>query len=131
MVKYVAMLIDPMQREKHFTFEDPRATTMDPSGSKFSTQEWLDAVENAREIAQSTPTSQFQSYSGGSFGAEDDSFGGDAATPPTVGGGGHPHHLKHSLRKAATEDESSRGMGGLGRKRFSKRHSKSGLAAVF
>lgn len=101
---------------------------MDPSGSKFSTQEWLDAVENAREIAESTPTSQFQSYSGDS---NEENFGGDAAAPPNVGSGGHPHHLKHTLRKATTDDETSRGMGGLGRKRFSKRHSKSGLAAVF
>ena len=55
-----------------------------------------------------------------------DSLGGDAAMPmsgPSVAGG---YHLRHTLRRNNTDEESVKG-----RKRFSKRHSKSGLAAVF
>lgn len=123
------------QRDKHFTFEDPRATTSDPAGSKYSTQEWLDAVEQAREFALATSMSN--SYSGDSMlndlntsamSSPADSLGGDAAMPmsgPSTGE--RSHNLRHTLRKNTGDDESSL----KGRKRFSKRHSRSGLAAVF
>lgn len=121
------------QREKHITFEDPRATTSDPAGSKYSTQEWLDALDNAKEIAMATSMSG--SYSGESFlhavdssvSSPADSLGGDAAMPMSGPSVGERHHvMRHTLRKQHTDDGSEKG-----RKRFSKRHSKSGLAAVF
>ncbi|KAK3721779.1 serine/threonine protein kinase [Vermiconidia calcicola] len=119
-------------REKHLTFEDPRATTSDPAGSKYSTQEWLDALDNARDIAMATALSN--SYSGDSFlnpadssiSSPSDSLGGDAAMPmsgPSV----DRHHMRNTLRKNTDESFDS----SKTRKRFSKRHSKSGLAAVF
>ena len=57
-----------MQKDKHFSFEDPRATTSDPAGSKYCTQEWLESLEQAKETflanaAQSGTTS----YSGDGF----------------------------------------------------------------
>ncbi|KAF7195922.1 Serine/threonine-protein kinase ksg1 [Pseudocercospora fuligena] len=119
-------------RDKHYTFEDPRATTADPAGSKFSTQEWMDAVEQAREVA--IATSMTNSYSGESmlndFNASTlsspaDSLGGDAAMPLSGPSASERHALRHTLRKN-TDEESLKG-----RKRFSKRHSKIGLAAVF
>ncbi|EME82785.1 uncharacterized protein MYCFIDRAFT_164120 [Pseudocercospora fijiensis CIRAD86] len=119
-------------RDKHYTFEDPRATTADPAGSKFSTQEWMDAVEQAREVA--IATSMTNSYSGESmlndFNASTlsspaDSLGGDAAMPLSGPSVNERYALRHTLRKN-TDEESLKG-----RKRFSKRHSKSGLAAVF
>lgn len=126
-----------IQRDKHLTFEDPRATTSDPAGSKYSTQEWLEALENAREIA--TAQSITGSYSGDSLlnavesSSPADSLGGDAAMPmsgPSVGE--RHHHMRSTLRKNTNESELGGGDGkGIGRKRFSKRHSKSGLAAVF
>ncbi|KAK6433229.1 serine/threonine protein kinase [Oleoguttula sp. CCFEE 5521] len=110
-------------RDKHITFEDPRATTSDPAGSKFSTQEWIEALESAREIAAAQ-----SSVSGGSSLLEDspaDSLGGDAV-PPMIS------QTRGMLRK-------DRGGGAIGvdddgggtKKRFSKRSSRSGLAAVF
>ncbi|KAK4504108.1 hypothetical protein PRZ48_005023 [Zasmidium cellare] len=122
-------------RDKHYTFEDPRATTSDPAGSKYNTQEWLDAVEQAREFALATSMSN--SYSGDSMlndlntsamSSPADSLGGDAAMPmsgPSTSE--RSHNLRHTLRKNPADDESSL----KGRKRFSKRHSRSGLAAVF
>lgn len=55
-----------------------------------------------------------------------DSIGGDAAMP-MPGQNMDRHNLRQTLRKNNTGDEEPY----KGRKRFSKRHSKSGLAAVF
>lgn len=122
------------QRDKHYTFEDPRATTSDPQGSKYSTQEWLDAVEQAREVAIATSMtdgyageamSDLGQAEGTAIGSPSDSLGGDAAMPLSGPSAGERHALRHTLR-SNTDDESLKG-----RRRFSKRHSKSGLAAVF
>ena len=92
----------------------------------------MDAVEQAREVA--IATSMTNSYSGESmlndFNASTlsspaDSLGGDAAMPLSGPSASERHGLRHTLRKN-TDEESLKG-----RKRFSKRHSKSGLAAVF
>lgn len=128
---------DFLQRDKHYTFEDPRATTSDPAGSKFSTQEWMDCVEQARELA--IAASMTNSYSGDSMlndlnaqsalSSPSDSVGDDAVMPMSGPSASerHGHALRHTLRRNTDEDERSL----KGRKRFSKRHSKSGLAAVF
>ena len=59
-----------------------------------------------------------------------DSVGDDAVMPMSGPSAGerHGHALRHTLRRNNT-DEDERSV--KGRKRFSKRHSKSGLAAVF
>ncbi|KAK4543234.1 hypothetical protein LTR36_005784 [Oleoguttula mirabilis] len=115
-------------RDKHLTFDDPRATTSDPAGSKYSTQEWLESVSQARELALAQ--SMTGSYSGASLldsGSTADSLGGgDAAMPMPSGPNLERHAMRQTLRKNTDEYEASKG-----RKRFSKRHSKSGLAAVF
>lgn len=113
-------------RDKHLVFEDPKATTSDPDGSKYSAQEWLDNIERAREIAISQ--SMTNSYSG------DSAFNDLNSTLPspasTLGGesafdGVNIPTARH-LRKEHGDSDSLKG-----RKRFSKRHSKNGLAAVF
>lgn len=134
-LQHISAMLTLSQRDKHYTFEDPRATTSDPQGSKYSTQEWLDAVEQAREVA--IATSMSDSYSGENMlsdlsrtdgtamSSPSESMGGDAAMPLSGPSAGERHALRHTLRKN-TDDESLKG-----RRRFSKRHSKSGLAAVF
>ncbi|KAK5175872.1 serine/threonine protein kinase [Saxophila tyrrhenica] len=122
-------------RERHITFEDPRATTADPAGSKYSTQEWLDALDNAKEIAIATSTAGSASYAGGkstysSVSSPADSMGADAAMPMSGPSAERHHMMRHTLRKSHT-DGGDGGESLKGRKRFSKRHSKSGLAAVF
>ncbi|KAF2400551.1 kinase-like protein [Trichodelitschia bisporula] len=117
--------------EKHLLFEDPKATTSDPDGSHYAAQEWLDTLARAREFALSQ--SLTNSYSG------DSGFNdlGSALSSPTstLGGGQGPGDAldgvnipsaSSRLRKGDDDTASLRG-----RKRFSKRHSKNGLAAVF
>lgn len=115
------------QRDKHLTFEDPRATTSDPAGSKYSTQEWIDSVEQAREIALTQSVSGESILNGINSGINSpaDSLGGDAAMPLSGPSSG-AHSGRQTLRKEKDDSD-----GPKGRKRFSKRHSKSGLAAVF
>lgn len=106
-------------------FEDPKSTTSDPDGSKYSSQEWLDSIEQARDYA-------FSQTMQGSY-AEDaalselrsdlpsptSTLGGDAA----LDGVNIPAARHGHLRKEQGDAESLKG-----RKRFSKRHSKNGLA---
>nr|POE53563.1 serine/threonine-protein kinase ksg1 [Quercus suber] len=113
-----------VQKEKHLIFEDPRATTSDPAGSKYSTQEWIDTLEQARELALSI-RSIASSYSG-SITSPTDSISGESGALP---GSSERHALRQTLRKGGDDEYSNSAF--KGRKRFSKRHSKSGLAAVF
>jgi 3-phosphoinositide dependent protein kinase-1 len=111
------------QRDKQFVFEDPKSTTSDPDGSKYSTQEWLDSIDNAREYALSQ--SMTNSYSGdaalnelgSSLSSPTSTMDGDAALE------GVNIPTSRHLRKDHGDAESIKG-----RKRFSKRHSKNGLA---
>lgn len=123
-------LLMGLQRDKHLVFEDPKATTSDPDGSMYSAQEWLDAINRAKDFAISQ--SQTNSYSGDStfndlsstLSSPSSTLGGDSALDNVnIPSGRH-------LRK---EPPGERGDGDSlkGRKRFSKRHSKNGLAAVF
>ena len=126
------------QRDKFLAFEDPRGTTSDPAGSKYSTQEWLDALEQARELALAV-NAVGSSYSDNSLFSDSnmnsaisspiDSTGGDGTMP--MGGPGNSEQQRHNLRQTLRRAEDGSGDGFKGRKRFSKRHSKSGLAAVF
>ncbi|KAH0122171.1 Pkinase-domain-containing protein, partial [Aureobasidium melanogenum] len=115
-------------RDKHFSFEDPRATTSDPEGSKYSTQEWMEAISRAKDVALSQSIAN--SYSGES------QYGDLASTmsSPTSASGGDGggeqqsiHSVRNTLRKEPGDNESVKSR----KPRFSKRHSKSGLAAVF
>lgn len=112
-----------IQRDKQFVFEDPKSTTSDPDGSKYSTQEWLDSIDNAREYAFSQSANPFAgdatlSELGSSMSSPSNtSLGGDSALD-----GVNIPTARH-LRKEHTDADSMKG-----RKRFSKRHSKNGLA---
>jgi 3-phosphoinositide dependent protein kinase-1 len=112
------------------TFEDPRATTSDPAGSKYSTQEWIESVEQAREIAlaQSAAGSYAGEINGMHSGMNSpvvEPLGNDSVMPMS-GPSSSNHSGRQTLRKDKNDGEENKG-----RKRFSKRHSKSGLAAVF
>lgn len=115
--------------DKHFSFEDPKAASSDGSATSASAQEWLDSIETAREIAFSQSLSN--SYTGDDAlkdlqsGSHTSSRGLDLDSPgPLENGSG-----RHTLQKNHSSNEES--FHGIGRKRFSKRQSKSGLAAVF
>jgi len=121
-----ALLINNQQPHKHLLFEDPKASASDPDGSMYSAQEWVQTIEQAKDFVISQ--SLTHSYSGDSalndlnsaLSSPSSTLGGDTALDgvniPTV-----------RLRKGEHGDTESI----KGRKRFSKRHSKNGLAAVF
>ncbi|KAF2733468.1 Pkinase-domain-containing protein [Polyplosphaeria fusca] len=110
-------------RDRQYIFEDPKSTTSDPDGSKYSTQEWLDSIEQARDYAMSQ--SLHNSYTGdsalndlnSSLSSPTSTLGGDSALD-----GVNIPTARH-LRKDGGDADSLKG-----RKRFSKRHSKNGLA---
>lgn len=107
--------------------EDPKATTSDPDGSKFSTMEWLEALDQAKDIAVSQGASQ-PSMGDSNVNDFDSAMSSPSSTfdaDRTLDGLNIPSS-RHNLRKEQADNESLRGV-----KRFSKRHSKSGLAAVF
>ena len=111
------------QREKHFTFEDPRSASSDGSATSAAAQEWLDIIDVAREMALSQNSAS--SYDGDpdlqnpSTGSTRDL---DLDSPPRP----ETYQGRSTLQKAHNDNDSFKG-----RKRFSKRQSKSGLAAVF
>jgi 3-phosphoinositide dependent protein kinase-1 len=101
-------------------FEDPKSTTSDPNGSKYSTQEWLESIDQARDFAQSMANSYADSALNdlnSSLSSPASTLGGDTALD-----GVNIPTARH-LRKDHGDADSIKG-----RKRFSKRHSKNGLA---
>ncbi|KAF1930152.1 kinase-like protein [Didymella exigua CBS 183.55] len=106
-------------RDKQFVFEDPKSTTSDPDGSKYSSQEWIDSIEQAREYALSqAPTNDLALSELGSI-STPSSLGGDSA----LDGVNIPASRHGHLHKDRADADSVKS-----RKRFSKRHSKNGLA---
>jgi 3-phosphoinositide dependent protein kinase-1 len=109
-------------RDKQFVFEDPKNTTSDPNGSKFSTEEWLDGLEQAKDYALAQTMANYSGDSalndlGSSLSSPSSTLGGDSALD-----GVNIPTARH-LRKDPGDTDSVKG-----RKRFSKRHSKNGLA---
>ncbi|KAI9870668.1 MAG: pkb-activating kinase-like protein [Pleopsidium flavum] len=111
-------------RDKYFTFEDPKSSTNDATTTAASTQEWLDTIERAKEIAvsQSVTNSYCSEDAFKDLPSSASTLGGDTALHLDNGPG------RHTLQKSQRDSdvESTKG-----RKRFSKRQSKSGLTAVF
>ncbi|KAF1944845.1 hypothetical protein EJ02DRAFT_420145 [Clathrospora elynae] len=112
-------------RDKQFVFEDPKSTTSDPDGSKYSSQEWLDSIEQARDYAFSqTMTNSYASDAAlselvSNHPSPSSTLDGDSI----LEGVNIPASRHGHLRKDQGDAESLKG-----RKRFSKRHSKNGLA---
>lgn len=107
-------------RDKQFVLEDPKSTTSDPDGSKYSTQEWLDSIDQARDYALSQSMANSDAainYLNSTLASPTSTLGGDSA----LDGVDIPVSRHH--RKEHGDADSVKG-----RKRFSKRHSKNGLA---
>ncbi|KAL8847587.1 MAG: hypothetical protein Q9221_007364 [Calogaya cf. arnoldii] len=109
------------QKDKHFTFETAKSTSSDASTSSASAQEWLDAIERAREMAAFHSTSN--SYNG------DDAFKELQSGPSSSSRALDldSAESRNTLQKPVPSESESF----MSRKRFSKRQSKSGLSAVF
>ena len=123
-------ILTTTQRDKHYVFEDPKPPSSDPLATATSTQDWLETIDRAKEMA--VMQSVNNSYSGDdSFNIASSALSSHANTmdrkadlsPESI-----PHSGRATLQKhhSGGDSESIKG-----RKRFSKRQSKSGLAAVF
>ncbi|OOF90049.1 hypothetical protein ASPCADRAFT_212249 [Aspergillus carbonarius ITEM 5010] len=114
-------------RDKHYVFEDPKPSSGNIGTSALSVQEWIDSLDRAREMAL------FQQGNG--------SYSDDAFRDLSSGLSSHANTLDRSselhnesappgratlVKHQNTDTESVKG-----KKRFSRRHSKNGLAAVF
>lgn len=117
-----------MQRDKRYTFEDVKPSPSDTNTTAVSTREWLDAVDRARDFAnaqsllRNIPADESLTpgvLSHASTFEEQDDF---ETSPPS-----QSHRGVLSKQPINTGDNESL----KGRKRFSKRQSKSGLTAVF
>ncbi|PYI27522.1 Pkinase-domain-containing protein [Aspergillus indologenus CBS 114.80] len=114
-------------RDKHYVFEDPKPSSGSVGTTAMSTQEWLDTLDRAKEMALS------QQGNG--------SYSDDAFRDLSSGLSSHANTLDRSselqqesaptgratlVKQPPTDTDSVKG-----KKRFSRRHSKNGLAAVF
>ncbi|QSS60078.1 3-phosphoinositide-dependent protein kinase [Histoplasma capsulatum] len=126
---YSSWVVDT--REKHYVFEDARPLSSDVAASALSTQEWIDILDRAKELAQ--------------FQTSNSPYGDDALRDLSSGVSSHANTIDHSddfsanvnapqasgramlVKHHATGDSESV----KGKKRFSRRHSKNGLSAVF
>lgn len=117
-----------LQREKHYTFEEVTTKSSDPNITAMSTKEWTEAIDRAKEFVKTQ--SQFR--------------GNQTDEPMTPGLLSHPSTFEdqpglestpptQSHRGVLQKQHSNNGDNESlkGRKRFSKRQSKSGLTAVF
>ncbi|KLJ06981.1 3-phosphoinositide dependent protein kinase-1 [Blastomyces silverae] len=126
---YSSWVVDT--REKHYVFEDSKPFSSDVAASALSTQEWIDTLDRAKEMAV--------------FQASNSPYGDDTLRDLSSGVSSHANTLDHSddfsanvnapqasgramlvKHHAAGDSESVKG-----KKRFSRRHSKNGLSAVF
>jgi hypothetical protein len=124
-------LTNALQRDKHYLFEPPLSPHPEADGTAIASAEWLDVLSASREMGlQNTVTDvepiEFSSQlstptdtrNGGTAYLEEDD------DPGQLDGVNIPLHGTGKLRRSEPED-------GKRGKRFSRRQSKGGLAAVF
>jgi 3-phosphoinositide dependent protein kinase-1 len=116
------------QRDKHFVFEEPKSTSSTAGTAATSIQEWIDTLDRAKDWALSQQNS---AYSGDEYRDLSSAFSSQTNTLDHSSEFQGEHAStpgRSTLQKsvAAADSESIKG-----KKRFSKRHSKNGLAAVF
>lgn len=119
------------QRDRHYVFEDVKPPSSDPMASAISTNEWLEALERAKAIANEQAANN--AYSGDeSFNISNSALSSSANTMDQASdvSPSSMTHVRAALYKQHSGNDAE-SIKGVGRKRFSKRQSKSGLAAVF
>ncbi|KAL2818838.1 kinase-like domain-containing protein [Aspergillus granulosus] len=115
-------------REKHYVFEDPKPSSSNIGSTAMSAQEWLDTLDRAREMALAQQSNG--PYSGDE--AFRDLSSGLSSHANTLDRGSEPpHEPAPSGRATLVKHQGNDSDSVKGKKRFSRRHSKNGLAAVF
>lgn len=117
---------DIFQRDKHYVFEDIKPSSSDLNATIQSTQEWLDTVGQAKEYATAAHNNSYSADD--SLNMSESALSSHASSISQLDNL-HPVTSGHraTLQKSQGGDNESL----KGRKRFSKRQSKSGLTAVF
>ncbi|OJJ44283.1 hypothetical protein ASPZODRAFT_144856 [Penicilliopsis zonata CBS 506.65] len=115
-------------REKHFVFEDAKPSSSNIGATALSTQEWLDTLDRSREIGLSQ-------QAGGSYSADEafrDLSSGLSSQTTTLDRSSDMQTENTSVGRATlVKNQGGDSESMKGKKRFSRRHSKNGLAAVF
>lgn len=115
----------------HYTFEEPKSSSQN-EGAKFSVDDWIESLEQARDLAMSQNVV-------GSYGS-DNGFGdipSSMSSPAsTMGGRANFPEGGYSISDRSGRNQLSKSQASLEdtnakRNRFSKRQSKSGLGAAF
>ncbi|KAJ0423761.1 kinase-like domain-containing protein [Aspergillus carlsbadensis] len=115
-------------RDKHYVFEDPKPSSSNIGTTAMSTQEWLDTLDRAREMALAQQSNG--PYSGDET-FRDLSSGLSSQANTLDRGSDAPHEPTPSGRATLVKHQGNDSDSVKGKKRFSRRHSKNGLAAVF
>lgn len=121
------------QNGVHYTFEEPKSSQQN-SDAKFSVDDWIEALERAKDLAISQNlVGTYNSDNG--FGDMSSSMSSPAST---MGGGlaGYSEGGGYSVSDRSGRNQLSKSQGSLEevnvkRNRFSKRQSKNGLGAAF
>jgi 3-phosphoinositide dependent protein kinase-1 len=121
------------QRDKHFIFEDPKASSSDSSTTSASADDWIEQLEKSQEMAISqgaTGTDPGDDWrdlrpSNTSSSANTLDRGAERRANAAEGSAASSRHTLQKFPSTGNGEESR------GFKRFSRRASKSGLAAVF
>ncbi|KAJ9610853.1 serine/threonine protein kinase [Cladophialophora chaetospira] len=116
-------------KDRHYVFEDPRPPSSEPMATAIATQEWLDMLGKARDFAmqQNNNYSNDDSLNISTGALSSHTSIIDQPTDLSPHSAGQSHSGRGILHKQHSADADSL----KGRKRFSKRQSKSGLTAVF
>ncbi|KAL3453368.1 kinase-like domain-containing protein [Aspergillus insuetus] len=115
-------------RDKHYVFEDPKPSSSNIGATAMSAQEWLDTLDRAREMALAQQSNG--PYSGDET-FRDLSSGLSSHANTLDRGSETPHEPAPSGRATLVKHQGNDSDSVKGKKRFSRRHSKNGLAAVF
>ena len=129
-IPHLNCLSNDLQREKRFIFEDIKPSASDIGATALSAQEWLSTLDRARQMAifqrgneqYSATDEPFRELSSG-LSSHANTLDRNSERIPE----GAPPPGRTTLVKHQPTDSDS----GKAKKRFSRRHSKNGLSAIF
>ncbi|KAE8318403.1 kinase-like domain-containing protein [Aspergillus transmontanensis] len=114
-------------RDKHYVFEDPKPSSSNAGATAANSQEWVDSLDRAREMA-------LAQQANGTYSADEafrDISSELSSHANTLDRSSEVHHENPPGRATLVKHQPTDSDSVKGKKRFSRRHSKNGLAAVF
>ncbi|KNG79911.1 serine/threonine protein kinase [Aspergillus nomiae NRRL 13137] len=114
-------------RDKHYVFEDPKPSSSNSGANAANAQEWVDSLDRAREMA-------LTQQANGTYSADEafrDISSELSSHANTLDRNSEVHHENPPGRATLVKHQPADSDSVKGKKRFSRRHSKNGLAAVF